>query len=933
MEDFENGKYQPCKEWIAKRIDEGATWDMILDLSVPSEQFDDAMSELKAIEMFPLDLEKMTWERFVNYYRSILISIRVVEGDDVIAIDTGSLNNTFPLPTGYSSSWEKYKDSLNNKMGPDSIANLQKSCLWILNHLSTDTRTKGEVKGLVTGSVQSGKTANMEGLVSMAADYDWNFFIILSGSIDNLRKQTRDRFRNDLCNSEGILWKVLDFTSENRHMLQDDLNLNPLIGSKNFANRYLTVCLKNRTRLENLIEWLYSNANRTNKLRIIVIDDEADQASINTAEITAEDEQERCAINQLIVNLVNGRKSDGSKPDTKFQAMNYIAYTATPYANVLNEGPGQSLYPKDFICTLPESHEYFGAKVIFGNEEEDCEGFPVVREKITTQDEKDFKKIYKGDPCDLPQSFRESVSWFLCASALLRKRGHKKPISMLIHTTPIQNNHFALYNKIRNWLSVDTSILELCRKVYNSEIERVTIEDLRNSNPEYGFIDEIDDNYPPFDELTDDIQELLSDIRNIELGEDKSFEYGLGIHLCVDNCRANRESEEGTYLRIVYPNDTQLAQMSKAPVFMVIGGNTLSRGLTIEGLVCTYFARTSNLADTLMQMARWFGYRKGYELLQRIWMNTSAVERFKALTKIDMDLKREVERFMKQGVSPEKFGPRIRNVPEIAKFRITSKKKSQSAEYDDFDFCGDSYETTDFEDDGSLSNNIDCTEKFLDYLNSVHDSRRSDVATAWVWDNIDYLSIKDEFIDKFAVSDYSSLSTNLPYFKQWIEAMNQDGKLLRWNVAVIDGDNHERAWNIGNEKNAGLIERSRKLDKKAKDSKWIDIGSLRSGLDALCDVNESELSESQLTHLKQVCKTRKDIISERCSFGLEDKPLLLIYRIKKDGGIPQKRSINTREQLNLAQDIIGFSIIVSGDSIGDTHAKSLRIVIRGEQDA
>lgn len=337
---------------------------------------------------------------------------------------------------------------------------------------------------------------------------------------------------------------------------------------------------------------------------------------------------------------------------------------------------------------------------------------------------------------------------------------------------------------------------------------------MRNSNPEYGFIDQIDDEYPEFDKLIDEIKVLLKDIRNIELGEDKSFEYGSGIHLCVDNCRANREAEEGTYLRIVYPDDNQLAQMTKAPVFIVIGGNTLSRGLTIEGLVCTYFARTSNLADTLMQMARWFGYRKGYELLQRIWMNESAVERFEALTKIDMDLKREVERFMKQGVSPSKFGPRIRNIPEIAKFRITSKKKSQSAEYDDFDFCGDSYETTDFEDDNSLVKNVVCTESFISYLNSAYECRRSDVGTAWVWDSIDYSSIRSEFLEKFAISHYSSLSTNLPYFNQWIDAMNQDGKLIKWNVAVIDGDNHERTWSLGNEKEVGLIERSRKLDKK-----------------------------------------------------------------------------------------------------------------------
>ena len=218
-------------------------------------------------------------------------------------------------------------------MSDVSISNVQKSCNWILNHLSSDTRKYGPVKGLVTGSVQSGKTANMEGLISMAADYDWNFFIVLSGTIDNLRKQTRDRFRKDLQNSEGVLWRVLDFTSEDRRFGAENLKLNPLSGSKNFSQRYVTVCLKNRKRLENLIDWLYEDPKRTCKLRVVVIDDEADQASINTAEITPEEEQERCAINQLICNLVNGKKSDGSSPETSFQAMNYVSYTATPYAN------------------------------------------------------------------------------------------------------------------------------------------------------------------------------------------------------------------------------------------------------------------------------------------------------------------------------------------------------------------------------------------------------------------------------------------------------------------------------------------------------------------------------------------------------------------------------------------------------------------------
>ena len=924
MAEFESVAFQPCKEWIASKVDEQNSWEDIKGLCVEPNEFEYTMQNLIDEESWPLKLNKTIWEEFVEWYKGNLIIVRSAEDEEIVAIDNGGLSNHFPVPTGYTSSWEKYKSYLHTKMSSDSITKLQKSCHWILNHLLDDTRNYGEVKGLVTGSVQSGKTANMEGLISMAADYDWNFFIILSGTIDNLRKQTRDRFRDDLKNSEGgVLWRVIDFTAEDKKFLEDELKLNSLTGSKNYANRYLTVCLKNKKRLEKLIDWLYSDPKRTNKLRIVVIDDEADQASINTAEITPEEEQERCAINQMIVNLVNGRRSDGSLPpgNAKFQSMNYISYTATPYANVLNEGPGVSLYPKDFICTLPEAYEYFGAKVIFGNEEENCPGFPIIR-RISPSDEECLKYIHKEDKFDLPDSFKKSIAWFLCAAAIQRTRDIKKSISMLIHTSAKQDHHSAVYKCVRRWMLQTPDVISLCREIYDSEIMSVTKEDLREANPQYGFLSEIDDNYPLFNEIEDEIIELLSDIRNIELGEDKKLEYGNGIHLCIDNCRANKEAEEGTFLRIAYPTDEQLKMLKKAPVFIVVGGNTLSRGLTIDGLICTYFARNSNLADTLMQMARWFGYRKGYELLQRIWMTDSAVEKFEALTKIDMDLKREVERFMNEGVSPSKFGPRIRNIPEIAKFRITSKNKSQQAEYDDFDFCGDSYETTDFEDGNQLHSNLRLAEEYTATLMNEKSPRRSDAAKAWVWDEITYSDIKTDFLSKFNISKHSTLYKDLPYFSQWIDSMNADGKFIKWNVAIIDGDNYEKPWVLADGIKAGQIERTMKTDKE-----HIDIGSLRSGLDALCDVNTALMSEEQKKRFDEVCKSRKDIISERSKLNLGDTPLLLIYRIKKDGGTPRANS-KRRSRMNAECDIIGISIIVSGYSIGESHAKSLRIKIR-----
>lgn len=919
MDSFSSSDRQGFDVWISNRLDEKHSWEDIENLCSKEGDFQSTLNELIEVEMWPEDLTLARWKLYVEYYKKLHPSIVLSQTQKVIGIDNNGLNNTFGIPTGASSTWEQYRKSLSTSMGPASVINIEKSCQWVMNHLKDDTTVYGAVKGLVTGSVQSGKTANMAGLVSMAADCNWNFFIILSGTIDNLRKQTRDRFKKDLKQSEGILWKVLDFTGEDKKFTEGELKLNPL-GKKTFANRYVTVCLKNKKRLETLIEWLYEDPKRTQKLRIVVIDDEADQASVNTAEITPDEEQERCAINQLIVNLVNGRKSDGSIPDTAFQAMNYIAYTATPYANVLNERPGDSLYPKDFICTLPESKEYFGAKVIFGNDEKNCPGMGIVR-TITSSEEKSLKQLHKGLQLSIPDSMKDAIAWFLCVSAVLRIRpkAKKKSISMLLHTTAIQNQHFNVYDAVQRWLKNKDEVLKRCEKVYSCEKGTVTKEELKAANPDYGFMDEVYNDYPEFNAICTEIMILLNDVRNILLDDNKTLQYGKGIHICVDNCKANKEAEKGTTLRIVYPTDNQMDSLEKAPVFLVIGGNTLARGLTIDGLVCSYFSRNSNQADTLMQMARWFGYRKGFELMQRIWMTDSVQKKFEALSKIDMDMKEEIERFMERGISPALFGPRIRNIPEIKSFRITSKKKSQQAEYDDFDFSGDTYETTDFDNGEILKKNIEVADAFIAQISQISLREESKTVKAFVWRNIDYKVINDEFISKYVISPNSGLNVNIPIFCQWIQKMNEDGKYLKWNVTVVNGDNHETEWILDENISVGLIERTRKKSKPA----WIDIGSLRSGRDALADVDVDSLNSEEQAILAEVLKNGKDIVAKRSQIGLDDIPLLLLYRIKKDGGEDKK----ARNKMNADYDIIGISIIVSGDSIGGNHAKSIRINI------
>lgn len=576
---FASEEFLDCKKWIAEQIENGKIWDEVKTFCVSEEEAPDVFDRLQNEELIiPQNMTFSDWAKLVDEMSADYTPLYVPVG-----ISDGHLNNSFTVPTDSGSAWIRYKNYLlgkydgKPKMTDAAVGFVERNCHWILNHLSRDTRASGPVKGLVMGSVQSGKTANMIGLAAMAAHYDWNMIIILSGSIDNLRKQTRDRFFHDLKKSGGVSWHVLDYTSnpdyfididDKKKYLSDDISLNIFQDGKSdskWLHRYVMVCLKNSKRLERLIKWLHSNPGKAARMRILVIDDEADQASVNTRKmdgVESEEEIERTAVNQYIIDLVNGRDEEGKTSTAPFQAMNYISFTATPYANVLNEAYESSLYPKNFISSLPESKEYFGAKVIFGSSTDDkYPGLNIVR-RIPDIEVKALKGIHDGSAFTLPDEMKKSIAWFLCASAVLRRRGHKKPISMLIHTTALQNGHLSEYETIRDWMVRERttgSILSLCESVYSEEVQNFTFDDLKNGYPDYGNINKVVADMPTFDEIKDEIELILSGVENILMGEDKELTYHENaVHLCVDNCKANKYAEDGTYLRIVYPTSEQL---------------------------------------------------------------------------------------------------------------------------------------------------------------------------------------------------------------------------------------------------------------------------------------------------------------------------------------------------------------------------------------
>lgn len=904
-------------EWITKQMNAGKTWEDLKSIS------EDELIELRDYcGIIPRSVKNLDdWKKIIEDRESVYFDR--VETTGISIHDPLQLS----VPQGVTSCWKAYKDSLKQVMKERAIDDIETSSRWILNQLTRDT---GIRKGLVMGSVQSGKTANMVALASMAADYDWNFFIILSGSIDNLRRQTRDRFKNDLKSTDSVQWHVLDYGNDNEHLYDtctekqiylDDLKLNAL-GKKERAEKYLMVCLKQSSRLARLIKWLHGNQSIASKIRLIVIDDEADQASINTRLMeTAVDEEpendvERTRINQSIVHMVSNCLPDGTLSQSPLQSINYISYTATPYANILNEKiEGYSLYPSDFIFSLPEPKAYFGEKVIFGSyvDNETYPGLNVVRAIIPEE----IKKINdtKQKMTTVPDGLKTAIKWFFCAAAVMRTSSKKRSISMLIHTSPRVKIHLIQYKLVLDWLrTVDKSTFVVdCKKIYEEEKRSFTKSDLVTAYPDYDFNDEIQDSLPPFEAISDDVTNLLSQITNISLDDDADFEYvENGVHLCVDNCAAQRYADSDTYMRIAYPDSDTLAHMNKSPVFIIFGGNTLSRGLTIEGLVCTYFARNVTQADTLMQMARWFGYRKGYELLQRIWLSDESKNHFKLLQRIDEDLKREFNEFVKEKKPPKEFGPKVINSNSVSKLKITAKNRMQAAVETGGGYNGDAFETTKFREE-DLSNNIAVLNTFIREINQVPlHSEHSPMSLLWK-------GVSGGIVLRF-ISRYKHYDDKQERILKVINKANEEGKFLSWNVVIVAGESNTANSNWSP---CEAYDIKKSMRSKVIGEPDIDIARLRNSTDALCDVSISELDENQIEIYEEANNHFRPINASRGKLGLSDVPLLLLYRIDKDA----TKALNaTRESIQTSEDVIAYAIIISGDGNDDSGPSTLSIM-------
>ena len=349
MGKFDLPKYDDCRKWIQKKREKKVDWSVIELAGMDNEQELESFLERRAREDDWPPLQAYAWKLLVaevQEYESKQQSL-IFRGNDGALFDPNQ-DNGLKIPENERSCWQLYKNGLGWK--PDAIKNLEDATYGILRRLSYDTKKTGSIKGLVIGHVQSGKTANMEALMAMAADHGWNMFIVLSGTIESLRLQTLKRMQKDLNKEGNLIWRGVEHPSKRSQYGERAQDFHFEAGSQ---SRYFTVCLKNASRLKKLIDWIHVDRRSHDLMRILIIDDEADQASIsNTATEYKKEIKERKGINKLIVNLVSDTHHKENGTNGVAASINYVMYTATPYANFLNEATEDSLYPKDFIWTL-----------------------------------------------------------------------------------------------------------------------------------------------------------------------------------------------------------------------------------------------------------------------------------------------------------------------------------------------------------------------------------------------------------------------------------------------------------------------------------------------------------------------------------------------------------------------------------------------------
>ncbi|AXK66969.1 Z1 domain-containing protein [Burkholderia sp. IDO3] len=711
--------------------------------------------------------------------------------------------------------WQRLQRYLERSLAVNVVEALDRSTDGIMAQLEDPKRdAPWDRRGLVVGHVQSGKTSSYSALICKAADAGYKIIVVLAGMHNNLRSQTQMRLEEaflgyetapnrDPGNPIGVFFEDRDPNIHpNCATSRDEKGDFNGAAAKKFSvspeqRPWLFVVKKNKSVLEKLLKWMRSNhvANATDpktgrrvstNLPLLVIDDEADNASIDTGEQefdengTPDPEHEPKAINSLIRQIL----------DT-FAKSAYVGYTATPFANVFihrrgkTNDEGEDLFPRSFIRNLAAPSNYVGPTRVFGITGPDgmrTGGLPLVHEFddhtniegggwMPRKHNKDHIPMHGGEDT-LPPSLREAIYSFLLACAARACRGQKtKHCSMLVHVTRLT----LVQNQVRRQIDefVKRISQRLARKVDADEL-LAELHDLWESDfvSTHDTIQEaLTDGdrpaaLPSWDEIASALPDAATDIvvKTINGSVKDALDY---------------VEKETTGLKVI-----------------AIGGDKLARGLTLEGLTTSYFVRTTKMYDTLMQMGRWFGYRPGYLDLCRLYTTSDLIQSFGLIADAAEELRQEFDAMVAVGATPDKYGLKVASHPSLL---VTSPMKMRTAQTVRLSYSGSLTQTIAFPGSTeSLQGNLDAADRLIASMGSPTASKleqeRPDKLDDWpnslLWRNVSSDKIK-AFLRAYSAAPGIERA-NGAVMAEFVDEMNKKCELDLWTVALVaEGKDNE----------------------------------------------------------------------------------------------------------------------------------------------
>ncbi|GLW98209.1 Z1 domain-containing protein [Microtetraspora sp. NBRC 16547] len=809
------------------------TFRALLDAFTPAE----AIKRLELMQVGPAIIQKIR-DRHERQ------TIRIKELEEPHSVVLGNRDTWYTGPSPKDKCWPAIVRQLEKDgWSPSSVESLDTASTRIVSLLSHPKEKKFSTQGLVVGYVQSGKTTNFTAVMAKAADRGYKLFIVLAGIHNGLRRQTQARLVQQLVEPNPTRW----------HQLTDlDRDFVPTANAASFfgkSNRAHVLCVikKNATVLRKFAKWLDSASEYLQDCPALIIDDEADQATVATK-----------TINPRIREILSCLPKSA-----------YVGYTASPFANLLINPSADDLYPKDFIVNLPKPEGHFGTEVLFGryaldgeDPEDVDDGYDMIRE-VPDDDVERVRPLKRADvegfTPEITETLRDAIRYFWLVTAARRVRGTGNPHStMLIHTsvnTAVHNSFKKPLEYLRdsmNDMLENPAVLQELRKLWDDETARVPAED--------------------FDEVRVEFDDLLSEMPGV-----------------LRDCRIvmdNSSSED----RLDYENGPVVA--------IAVGGNTLSRGLTLEGLSVSYFVRAVSAYDTLLQMGRWFGYRSGYADLPRIWMTAELSEWFRHLATVETEMRRDIDIYMTETKNPLTFAVRLRTHPAL---RVTQAAKMKDAVKAASAYGGQRVQTRYFHLDGQLLlDNQDAAKQLV--TRAVQHATRSDAhpeSGRFIFRDVPYDLVVD-FLTRYRFHEKSmECDANLliGYIKKRVRSA---GSLRRWNVAIVGNpmEDDDAAFEFASGVTVQRITRAR-LDPRSPgepESGFADIKTLMSRRDAAVDLN-GETGKL----------TEQEIKSERQK-QMPETGLLVLYPIDKVSA-PPPREKQRRAPLNADEHVIGVGLV------------------------